>query len=62
VIWVNHDDSPHTVTETKDAFGSAALDTDDSFAFTFTAPGDYAYFCMLHPQMAGKVVVRPAAG
>lgn len=61
VTWINHDDSPHTVTATQKAFRSNALDTDDSFTFTFAAPGDYAYFCMLHPHMTGRVIVRPAA-
>lgn len=62
VTWVNHDDSPHTVTATAKAFRSQALDTDDTFTYTFTTPGDYAYFCSLHPQMTGKVIVAPAAG
>lgn len=62
VTWVNHDDIPHTVTATAKAFRSPALDTDDAFTFTFTTPGDYAYFCSLHPHMTGKVVVGPAAG
>jgi len=62
VTWVNHDDSPHTVTATAKAFRSQALDTDDTFTYTFTTPGDYAYFCALHPHMTGKVVVAPAAG
>ena len=62
VTWVNHDDSPHTVTATAKAFRSQALDTDDSFTYTFTKSGDYAYFCSLHPHMTGKVIVAPAAG
>ncbi|MDQ0467617.1 cupredoxin domain-containing protein [Labrys wisconsinensis] len=62
VTWVNHDDIPHTVVETDKAFRSKALDTDDRFSFTFTTPGDYAYFCSLHPHMTGKIIVRPGAG
>lgn len=62
VTWVNHDDIPHTVTASGKAFRSNALDTDDSFTFTFTLPGDYAYFCALHPRMTAKVVVRRTAG
>jgi plastocyanin len=38
-------------------FHSAALDTQDNFSYTFTTPGTYQYFCTLHPQMIGKVVV-----
>lgn len=62
VTWVNHDDVPHTATATKKAFHSKPLDTDDSYTFTFTTPGDYAYFCLLHPHMTGKVIVKAAAG
>ena len=60
VTWKNEDDSPHRVTEKNNGFTSAALDTDDTFSHTFAAPGEYQYFCSLHPYMVGKVVVRPA--
>jgi amicyanin len=60
VTWRNEDDIPHTVTSPKRAFKSKALDTDDSFTFTFTEPGSYDYFCSLHPHMTGKIVVEPA--
>ena len=59
VTWTNTDEEPHTVTSTNGSFRSSALDTDDKFSFTFTRPGDYAYFCRLHPHMTGRVVVRP---
>ncbi len=60
VTWVNHDDSPHTVTSTAKpkAFDSGAMDTDATFAFTFAAPGTYEYFCAVHPRMTGKVIVK----
>ena len=60
VTWINADDSPHTVREKDGKFKSAALDTDDTFSQTFTAPGEYEYFCTIHPRMVGKVVVKPA--
>jgi plastocyanin len=62
VIWKNQDDIPHTVTSTTKAFKSGALDTDDSFSFTFTTPGVYEYFCSLHPHMTGKIVVEAKTG
>ena len=58
VTWVNHDDIPHTVVETDRKFRSKALDTDDSFSYTFTTPGTYDYFCSLHSKMVGKIVVN----
>ena len=60
VTWTNRDDEPHTVTSADDPklFRSAALDTGDSFSFTFDKPGTYKYFCSIHPQMTGTVVVQ----
>ena len=58
VKWVNHDDIPHTVVEKKTTFRSKALDTDDSYSFTFTNAGTFDYFCGLHPHMVGKVIVK----
>jgi plastocyanin len=58
VKWVNHDDIPHTIVEKKTTFRSKALDTDDSYSFTFTSAGTFDYFCGLHPHMVGQVVVK----
>jgi plastocyanin len=58
VKWVNHDDIPHTVVNKDKAFRSKALDTDDSFSYTFASAGTFDYFCGLHPHMVGKVIVK----
>lgn len=60
VTWVNNDDIPHTVVDKKQAFRSKVLDTEGKFSFTFMTPGEFTYFCSLHPHMIGKVVVKPA--
>ena len=39
-------------------FRSAALDTSDRFTYTFAQPGEFAYYCTLHPMMVGKIVVK----
>jgi plastocyanin len=57
VTWTNHDDIPHTIVSAG-KFRSKALDTDNSFSFTFTAAGDYKYFCSLHPHMTGTIKVE----
>ncbi len=62
VTWTNKDDIPHVVAAASALFRSKALDTDDSYSFTFTAPGTYPYFCSLHPHMTGTIVVEAAAG
>jgi plastocyanin len=61
VTWVNGDDIPHTIAAKDRSLRSKALDTDDRFSFTFTTPGEYDYFCSLHPHMVGKVVVKTSS-
>jgi plastocyanin len=58
VKFVNHDDIPHTVVEKKLSFRSKALDTDDSYSYTFATAGSFDYFCSLHPHMVGKIIVK----
>jgi plastocyanin len=58
ITWINHDDIPHTVDSTEGRFKSAALDTDDKFQFLFKEPGEYSYFCRMHPKMTGKIIVQ----
>jgi amicyanin len=63
VTWTNKDDIPHGIASDNNAFAkSKALDTDDSYSFTFTTPGTYQYFCYVHPFMKGTVVVEAASG
>jgi plastocyanin len=59
IIFRNGDDIPHSIVGGKGEFHSKALDTGDSFSFTFTKAGSYGYFCGLHPHMQGKIVVTP---
>jgi plastocyanin len=59
VIWINKDDIPHTVDSSEGKFKSAALDTDEKFEFKFSEPGEYPFFCRMHPKMTGKVIVQP---
>jgi plastocyanin len=58
VTWINDDDTAHTIMAMDKSFRSKPLDTGDRFAFTFTKPGEYTYFCTVHPMMTGKVVVK----
>jgi plastocyanin len=58
VTWTNRDDIPHTVAATDRLFKSKAMDTDETYSFTFSTPGEYSYFCSLHPHMTGTIVVE----
>jgi plastocyanin len=58
VTWTNGDDIPHTVTSNSGAFKSKVLDSGDKFSFTFAKPGQFGYFCSLHPHMTGTIIVK----
>jgi len=58
VTWTNADDIPHTVTSNTGLFKSRVLDSGDKFSFTFAKPGQFGYFCSLHPHMTGTIVVK----
>lgn len=66
VVWTNRDDIEHSVTSgIPDApdglFDSGLFVLDDQFTFTFTGPGEYAYYCTRHPHMVGTVTVHDEA-
>jgi amicyanin len=61
VTWVNNEAMPHNVTDSNKGFRSKTLVKDDRFSFTFTTAGEYDYLCLIHPNMKGKVIVKPGA-
>src|SRR6266480_1852560 len=59
VTWTNHDKVPHLVTTADNRFQkSPVLKPGQSFSNTFATAGTYSYFCSIHPQMTGKIIVR----
>ena len=58
VTWTNADDIPHTVVSKDGVFKSKVLDSGDRFSFTFAKPGQFGYFCSLHPHMTGTIIVK----
>jgi len=58
VTWINDDPAPHTIVGVNKTFRSPALDTGDQYSYTFKTAGVFEYFCTLHPQMVGRVVVN----
>jgi plastocyanin len=63
VTWSNDDSAAHTVTSGSAADGpSGAFDSSlfmagTTFEHRFDSPGEYPYFCMVHPWMEGIVTV-----
>jgi Icc protein len=59
VSWVNKDDVPHLIVNVQNKFKqSKVLDTDQRYSATLTRPGQYDYFCSMHPQMQGRIDVQ----
>jgi len=66
VEWSNDDTAAHTVTSgtAEDGpdgnFDSGLFKANSKFHFSFDnfAPGEYSYFCMVHPWQTGKIIVE----
>lgn len=53
----NEDAVPHTWTSAEGLFDSGTLAEGGEFAFAFDQPGDYEFFCEIHPSMTGTITV-----
>ena len=58
VTWTNDDSAAHTVTARDKAFDSGNMDGGQGFTFTFETAGTYDYYCRIHSQMSGRIVVK----
>lgn len=59
VTWTNQDSDAHTVTSDGSGgpLNSKAMNTGDTFSYTFGRPGTYKYLCTIHPFMTATVTV-----
>lgn len=67
VTWTNKDSTPHTVTSGTGGQPDGEFDSSPNFSplmapqqkfsHTFEEAGDFPYYCGLHPNMVGTVVV-----
>ena len=64
VTWENGDTAAHTATGgsategPSGVFDSSLIMAGSSFSHTFDEAGTFDYFCMVHPWMAGTVIVE----
>ena len=58
VTWINCDQDPHTSTADAGEWASPLLATGDAFTQTFSAVGEFSYYCEPHPFMTGRVIVE----
>jgi plastocyanin len=62
ITWTNDDIVQHTVTsgesgEPNGEFDSGLMSPGTTFEHSFAEAGEYPYFCTLHPNMVGTVMV-----
>jgi len=58
ITWINNDSAAHTVTSSQGLFDSGNLLTGQTFQFVFDRVGTFSYFCKIHPNIKGEVVVQ----
>ncbi|HLT97917.1 MAG TPA: cupredoxin domain-containing protein [Acidimicrobiia bacterium] len=54
---VNSDDVPHTWTAEDGPF-DVSIAPGQTATYTFDEPGEYSYFCEIHPSMTGTIRVE----
>lgn len=60
VLWTNTGVAPHTVTARDGSFTSELLQTGGQYRRVFDQAGSFEYFCTLHTDMVGTVIVEGA--
>jgi plastocyanin len=58
VTWTNEDSVPHDATARDADWKTERLSDDESDTVTLDEPGEYDYYCSIHPSMKARVVVR----
>jgi plastocyanin len=61
VEWTNKDAVAHRIGSDSAEVASPALSgAQSTYSHLFVAPGDYPYYCAIHPSMRGTVTVAPS--
>lgn len=59
VVWANYDGVSHDVKAADKSFESGNLPNQGRYFLTFSKPGTVEYFCAVHLEMRGRVIVEP---
>jgi len=62
VTFFNDDDETHTATANDISWDSGNFDPGQSYQKTFTTPGTFDYFCVIHKDMVGTIMVLGGDG
>lgn len=58
VTWTNNDSTPHQPTaDSGSGPASQPLASGQTYSFTYSTVGTFAYHCAIHPEMHGTVTV-----
>jgi plastocyanin len=60
VTWVNQDPLDHDATANDGSWATPTFGEGGSGAMTFQTVGSFPYYCTIHPEMTGTVVVQAA--
>ncbi len=58
VTWTNYDSAPHSATADDGTWDTGILNKDQHASVTFNTPGDYSYYCTVHPNMKAHLLVQ----
>ncbi len=65
IKWINVDNDIHTITSGHEddpdkglLFNSKIMSENDEFLHLFDKSGNFNYYCIVHPSMVGKIIVK----
>lgn len=58
VTWTNYDGAPHTATAKDGNWDTGIFNKGEKKAITFDQPGEYQYYCKVHPNMVARLTVQ----
>jgi len=57
VEWKNRDSAEHTATDKGKTWDTGILRRNKTSTIVFNTPGEFDYYCAVHPNMRGKITV-----
>ncbi|HET6262913.1 MAG TPA: cupredoxin family copper-binding protein [Chloroflexia bacterium] len=58
VTWTQLDETIHDSSSKTKVWSSPIMNKGEKYSYTFTKAGTYEYWCTIHPEMLGTVVVK----
>ena len=58
MTFTNHDGAPHTATAKDGSWDTGVLQDGAASTLSFYRRGEFPYYCKLHPEMEGRLLVE----